>query len=487
MIALKSMLSKVSKVSMILIAMALTIVAPSGLFAAATVNAIAKIDGESDKTVSIVTVALTGRPEWANPVVEDHGTFVQVLLPATIVPAPGTFLDANSPYITKIAAFQVPNATTGQPTDAAVRLFVNRDAAAVKQALISEILADRVVVTLDHKKLEAALASSGQISTPAAINGDIENVNTMTPAELVKADNAKPGVINNLEEANPPQASWPGVGSKVPNLSAKLAIVSGFSLFMLVLLGIVYKWKQINPFSEKFRSSNSNHVRELFKKSRKHRVPGSEDGDDFARDIAALTMKTISTMHVAPRQKLALVQVGTQTVLLSISPNGIQFLTNVAGANASAAVGGGSQNHQNAFAQISSVQGMQHLPAATGRNFEDRLDLEELGETPSPGARMSVESPKIPTQKNPIRAPSRQGATIAATTAATTAAPTATPPAASTSSAGSSAGSSAVAKRVRVAITDNGISDLSSNQSASKPSDDITRLIREKLRNLPVI
>ncbi len=482
MIALKSMLSMVPKlpnVSMILIAMALAIVAPSGLFAVPTVNAIAKIDGESDKAVSIVTVALTGRPEWANPVVEDHGTFIQVLLPATIVPAPGTFLDANSPYITKIAAFQVANATTGQPTDAAVRLFVNRDAAAVKQALISEILADRVVVTLDHKKLEVTLASSGQISTPAALTGDLENVNTMTPAELVMADNAKPGAINNLDEANRPQASWPGVGSKVPNLSAKLAIVSGFSLFMLVLLGLVYKWKQINPFSEKFRSSNSKHVRELFTKSRKHRVPGSEDGDDFARDTTALTMKTISTMHVAPRQKLALVQVGAQTVLLSISPNGVQFLTNVGGANSSAAVGGSSQNHQNPFAQVASVQGMQHLPAASGRNFEDRLDLEELGETPAPKERMSVEAPKIPTQKNPLKAPSRQGAT----TAAATAAPTAPTPAASTSS----TGSSAAAKRVRVAITDNGISDLSSNQSASKPSDDITRLIREKLRNLPVI
>jgi len=45
-------------------------------FAAANGTSIVRIEGESDKAVSIVTVALAGKPDWASPSVEDHGTFV---------------------------------------------------------------------------------------------------------------------------------------------------------------------------------------------------------------------------------------------------------------------------------------------------------------------------------------------------------------------------------------------------------------------------
>lgn len=426
-------------------------------------TAIVKIDGESDKAVSIVTIALSGRPEWAkssNPVVEDHGTFVQVLLPHTVVPSPGTFLDANSPFITKIAAFQVPDQATGQPTGAAVRLFVNRDASVVKKAIVAEILADRAVVTLDHRKLEAAIASSGQITMPASNEEPASTVNTesmegLAPADLVKAERAEMAqnavsaedpVTEPRTAAQPSGAAWSGVGVKVPDLSGKLAIASGFSLFMLALLGIVYKWRRINPFNPKFedvaagRATATSRIKNIIK----HRVLQSEDGDDFARDTTPLTMKTISTMHMGPRQKLALVQVGSETVLLSISPSGVQFLTNVGGNNRPAPV---------QMVQMA-TNPAQQLVAPAPRSFEERVaegDLDQLEEAPS---------------KPGIKSGKRQGATMA--------------------------------KKVRVAITDNGVTNMetaaealadprTAGKTSEKPSDDITRLIREKLRNLPVI
>ncbi len=413
--------------------------------AAANGTSIVRIEGESDKAVSIVTVALAGKPDWSSPSVEDHGTFVQILLPSTIVPSPGTFLDANSPYITKIAAFQVPNATTGQSTDAAVRLFVNRDAAAVKQAIVSEILTDRIVVTLDHKKLDAALASTGEIANPSASETKIESGNAPTPAELVQNE---PEQKTDLAPAT--GSSWSSVGVKVPDLSKKLAIASGFSLFMLALLGLVYKWRRLNPFSQRARESATGSSR--FKNTIKHRVQESEDGDDFARDTVKMTMKTISTMSVAPGQKLSLVQVGNETVLLSISAAGVQFLTNVSN---------GSQRVPSyEMPQVQGSRQMARLTEPARRSFEERIDRDDLEEVAAPRATASTEVEKPLPAKNALKVSARQGATFT--------------------------------KKVRVAVTDEGITNLdssepSSSSAATKPSDDITRLIREKLRNLPVI
>ncbi len=428
---------------------ALLLVAPPSAAApapAVATTAIAKIDGESDKSLSIVTVALTGKPDWQNPTVEDHGTFVQVLLPNTVVPTPGTFLDANSPYITKIAAFQVSNALSGQTTDAAIRLFVNRDAAAVKQALVSEILADRVVVTLDHKKLEMVLTSTNHISTPAASESKMDAESTPTPADLVRAES-----IQDKDPATDQAGSWSGVGVKVPDLSNKLAIASGFSLFMLAILGIVYKWRRINPFSQMTSTTTSKSSR--FKNIIKHRVPESENGDDFVRDVSKLTMKTISSMAVGPRQRLTLVQVGNETVLLSISPTGVQFLTTV---------GSGQRTSQPEMAQANqsaAPRNMQRLAESNSRSFEERLEPEDLEEVHAPKSQLSAEAPRAQSVRAPLKVNPRQGATIT--------------------------------KKVRVAVTDNGITTLDTTDTtasiASKPSDDITRLIREKLRNLPVI
>lgn len=421
------------------------LIATASLAAAAAGTSIVTIEGESDKALSIVTVALAGKPDWASPSVEDHGTFVQILLPSTIVPSPGTFLDANSPYITKIAAFQVPNATTGQPTDAAVRLFVNRDAAAVKQALVSEILTDRVVVTLDHKKLDAALASAGQIANPSASDSKIETGNAPTPAELVRIESDQ-----KIDSAPPLESSWSTVGVKVPDLSNKLAIVSGFSLFMLALLGIVYKWRRLNPFSQRARESAGNPIR--FKNIIKHRVPESEDGDDFARDTVKMTMKTISSMAVGPRQKLTLVQVGNETVLLSISPTGVQFLTNVSN--------GANRIPSYDMTQVQGSRQIERLPEAKSKSFEERIDHDDLEEAFAAATQGLTDVQKPVPAKSPLRVSARQGATVT--------------------------------KKVRVAVTDQGITNLetsetSPSQAATKPSDDITRLIREKLRNLPVI
>ena len=189
-----------------------------------------------------------------------------------------------------------------------------------------------------------------------------------------------------------------------------------------------------------------------FKNIVKHRVPESEDGDDFARDTVKMTMKTISTMSVGPRQKLSLVQVGSETVLLSISPTGVQFLTNVSS---------GSQRVSSfEMPQVHGSNQMARLPEPARKSFEERIDHDDLEEVSVPVAHAPADLQKPVHPKNPLKVSTRQGATVT--------------------------------KKVRVAVGDQGITNLdtsetSTSQAASKPSDDITRLIREKLRNLPVI
>jgi hypothetical protein len=163
-------------------------------------------------------------------------------------------------------------------------------------------------------------------------------------------------------------------------------------------------------------------------------------------------MKTISTMSVAPGQKLSLVQVGNETVLLSISAAGVQFLTNVSN---------GSQRVPSyEMPQVQGTRQMARLTEPARRSFEERIDRDDLEEVAAPRATASTEVEKPLPAKNALKVSARQGATFT--------------------------------KKVRVAVTDEGITNLdssepSSSSAATKPSDDITRLIREKLRNLPVI
>lgn len=449
----------------------LLVVGFNSIAAFAQSTSIARIDGESDKAVSLVTVGLSNRPEWSDAEslkIEDHGTFVQVVLPGTVVPSPGTFLDANSPVITKIAAFQVTNATSGQATDAAIRLFVNQDAAQVRQALVAELMADRVIVTLDHKKLTGITEKSKVASvTPVMAADRAMTPKEPTPAELalgkpdIPSSETVNGAAGSMEASNSIHKSggWSTVGAKVPNLAGKLTIVSGFSLFMLILLGIAHKWRQ-------FRSKRIPNDGVF-----KHRVPASENGEDYARDNTPMGLKTLTSMTVAPRQKLVLMQAGPDTILIAITPNGIQFLTKV-----------GDQSTQESnlagllLAQTQSVQ-FQQLSSSrqdnTSKNFSDRL---EIGPTDD----QETHPVKAPKAANAGGRNSRQGAST-----------------------------QEERNKVRIAVTDKGIESVedaaqksevaaksekpgkstknATQQDENKPSDDITRLIREKLRNLPVI
>ncbi len=51
------------------------------------------IDSDSDQKQTTITVRYDSKPGFSKPKIEAHSSFVQVILPMTIVPKPGSFFE----------------------------------------------------------------------------------------------------------------------------------------------------------------------------------------------------------------------------------------------------------------------------------------------------------------------------------------------------------------------------------------------------------
>lgn len=239
-----------------------------------------KVEGETDKKGSTVTVKFGGNIPWSAPELEDHGGFLQVKLPQTITPESGAFLDGTGPYIEKMAVFQ----TTAK--DAALRLFVSRKSDLLKNAATIDILEDRLILNFDNEKL-AALGVS-----------DHEGASTLDGASKASASDFAGAVLG--KKSSPEKTL--GFGKDESNdLKGKTGAVAVFSIIMMTGLMVF-------------------HLGRRFFRRRKN-------GDEFREQVASI--KTLATHAIAPKHRLTLVQVGGEQILLGVSPEGISFLTAV--------------------------------------------------------------------------------------------------------------------------------------------------------------
>ncbi|MBC7533140.1 MAG: flagellar biosynthetic protein FliO [Oligoflexus sp.] len=300
--------------------------------ASPTLLTLGPIDGESDAKSSVITMRYDTKPGFTKPVVEAHGSFLQVILPHTMVLKPGVFVEANSPYIRKFAAFQLDEDT------AALRMFVTKEAENIVGAATVDILENRVLVVIDHEKAEKALLAnfSGvpvkgspdkvvkatevrtDIPDPIALMSKtqiegpsigpalplqmpaaaaISSVAAASTSELtaskvdvaeVSKDKAKAAVAGTTEAAEPRWAD---------TMESKLVAVTVFVALMLVLLIALKSWRRVA-------------VKTL--------TPGA----DFS-------IKTLATHALGPKQRISVIQVGQEQILLGVSPDGINFLTSL--------------------------------------------------------------------------------------------------------------------------------------------------------------
>lgn len=291
------------------------------------------VASETDGDVTAVTLQFSQKPTWAGAIaIEEHGSFLQVSLPGTIIPNPGQFFEGNGPLIRKVAAFQTDSQT------GAIRLFVTREAAKVKPVARAELLDRRLVITIDNKA--AGPATTDAISQPAtaidpmaqgagvvipgsatmtpvsnALEGTAINVGSLADSKVtaddiiarteVKTDIPPPSqLVTGPQRETTTGLTMPKIGVNIPSLDGKivpLAIFSGIMLLALLLL---------NTLSPRLR-----------------RLKSKFKGTAPAVEEEILTIKTLTTTAVGPKQKLSLIQVGQEKFLISVTPQGITFLT----------------------------------------------------------------------------------------------------------------------------------------------------------------
>jgi len=345
----------------------------------AKVTSLGLITTEVEGDLTIVTARLNKIPDWKEVVLEEHGTFLQVKLPQTQIPASGEFIDGNGPFLRKLATFQLPD------EDGALRLFVNQDAAKAKLATTAELLGDRLVITIDHKKLEQLIAPQAvkQDTATDIIGKTTVDKSSPAPSDLINAE-AKPEKIAPTET------------SGVSNLAPQLTKLAGFCGIMFLAL-IAAHW------------------------ARARRIKRSRGSFD-RQAVEPVSLKVLSSVNIGPKQRLTLVQVGDQQILLGVSSESINLITTVE-----------PKPRPNSFAR--------QLDAANP-NAEIRLKAAEDITTPRPQRRPAIASTTQTRSENTIKG-----------------------------------------GRINVGVGENGPQNL--NSQTSHNEGDITKILRDRLRNLP--
>jgi flagellar biogenesis protein FliO len=344
--------------------------------------ALGTITTEVEGDLTIVTARLNAAPRWQDLTIEEHGTFLQIKLRETLIPNSGDFLDGNGPFLKKIASFQVGE------TDGALRLFVNQDAAKAKLATSAELLGDRVVITIDHKKMEQLIAPNRASATSSPQTADEVLAKT-----TIKTDEPAPSAIISGASSEKKEAT------DNQNLYSQLTKIAGF--FAVLFVGFIGL--------------------QLFKSKRFKKSPFSAAHTDT--EPAAL--KVLSSIAVGQRQKLTLVQVGSQQVLIGVSPESINLIT--------------------------AIENKPKTP-----NFATQLQMA------NPNAEVRLKDP------NEIRSHRVQRKSL---TTGTNDSPSLERSKVQPSSS------------INIAIDDNGPRSIPTK--ATKKEDDITRILRDRLRNLP--
>jgi flagellar protein FliO/FliZ len=580
--------------------------APTRTLPAATAGkamaTIGAVDGESDEAMSLFNVRFDKKPAWTKlSDLQEHGTFLQLVLPNTVVPNPGEFFEGNSPYVQKIAAFQLT------PSSAGVRFFTSESAAKTKQAATVEVLGKRVVVTVDHAQMKKLLAAKPTVKTvkagttrtiteaaspdaviaeanaPATDIGDEANaakpaadsdfaavykpavetpanaaLEANAPAETeaavegavaettgTAASDAAPGAAGKTETpigqdeipALDPQATAaaakvaadviantevrrdipepaaliksepaPGTdtaltapstekgtggvmsaapasaapqsaarfGSDAPDLRGRLVQVSIFSGVMLLLLLVLWL---VRPYLRK-----------------RAQALGAEP---------MISMKTLASLPLAAKQKVSLIQVGDERILIGVTPENVTFITTIknerAGGRSSPV---GNQIAQQlgqggSFAKFLSepeVDAFEMKPLPFNSQPQPAQQPQQSGSAPAPERRTAAPTPQQPVKTRqaippqPVQAARKAlvqnpvGAHVAAATEAAPRAPARHPQ-----------------SRIAISIGEDGITDHRSaqrprpstpaadEQGGQKAIEDVTKMIREKLKNLRTI
>ncbi|MFK7824202.1 MAG: flagellar biosynthetic protein FliO [Oligoflexales bacterium] len=387
-----------------------------------------KVAGESGKKLSIVTIYLNRKPKWKKIDLESHGTFLQLSLKNTLVPKPGKFYDIDSPYFSKMVLIQSEN------NEAVIRVFTNQEASLLAKASDIDILNKRIVLTANHDYLTKLIANN--------VNGK-ENQDSGESGSKNPVEN-KPNETKNSEEPNKPFAldteTMPSeliANSNDDTFRSKLIIAAYFSIAMILLLLLSLTWRRL-VINKKLLSPRGN-----------------------------IPMQALNQLVLAPKQKLSLVQVGHEKLLLSVSPEGISLITHIPEKSRK------PENPKTSFGEADKEKMQTIMMRNLGRQqqlSESKAPKYQPNHKNAPATETNFESPrKVPSQlqRRVETSPQKNQKT---------------------------ANKPQAKKKIEYAIDDDGIHKTSKpkkktpqSNTTQKAIDDVTQLIRDKLKSLPKI
>lgn len=371
------------------------------------------ISSESNDKMSIATIKLNSKPDMPNVDLEDHSSFLQIRLPNTITAESGRFYDGSGPYIAKIAAYQV------NPTDTIIRLFLTKSATAIKEATDAQILNKRIVVTIDHN----AARKADHVAETIAAKIPTEVPSSAPPVAATLPVTASSAALEKVEANTLPTAPVPPVAEKIENAKDDAVNISSLSnldkkLNMLALASLIF-------FVLFFGFMT---LRRIYRGRR---------AGTLSKDV--ITMQVLHNLAISPKQRLSLVQVGNERLLLAISPDQVSLISTIANP------------------EVSRMPAMQPMHSPSAPAITQSQAPRKMMAPPPPAPRVAAPRPVAQTHT-----PSAEAAVE----------PKINP------------------RKINYAISDDGITELkvpgrAGKQNSNQAIDDVTKMIREKLKNLP--
>ncbi len=225
-----------------------------------------KSDIEASNKLTMINVRLDKKPQGQNFTMENHDSFIQIRFPNTITPTPGNFIDSTSPYIKKMTFYQVTD------TDSMARIFTTVEAKHVISSSEIDVLDNRVVLTLNHSLLRPKLeVLSSNLESPKTSTKTMGPQSTLASISQDKSTNS---ILNTPLEKG-------------------AAVSMTFILLLLLYLTL--------------------------KRVVKNRRIYSENKEE-------IELKTLGHLNLSQKQRVSLLQIGTEKILISVTPENINLL-----------------------------------------------------------------------------------------------------------------------------------------------------------------
>lgn len=437
--------------------------------------------GESSKKISMVTISLNKRMHSKDDIsLTDHGRYIQIDMQNVIAAKPGSFYESNSPYLAKMALFETSEGHS------ALRIFTEEDAEVIKKSSDVDLLGNRIIYTLDHDLLRKTLDLSsdkesdkedeGLRNKTAATTASSEDKTLVEDGGLAVTSTATPSLSSAPNEGQPKStASAPpkrdltpatsenetlegaltaiGAGRTAVDLSKNLKTVAGFIgfMFVLLLLSLTFKRFKRNAFLAQRKSGDA--------------------------------LRTLGTLALNPKQQLNLVEVGGEKILLSVSSDAVSLISHIGGQQA-AAIGPSDVSQRRQLPPASDLENSAHLA-------NQRTGLSETLSVIRKKAAAMEGSNGSPSSSSKFDDVINNGGAFSPkrNLSNTQSSPTARQKSRPTKGQAPSQRSTgsmkpkATGSNINVKISDEGVSKV--GQRKDELSQDVTSLIREKLKSLP--